>query len=194
MRKEKETFRTFVGSYPEFIEGYQAIEEYLNIVKGCWPVKISCVKPENMHITWKFLGDITLSRINRTIEELTTCKESLKPVELLFDQVVMWPGPSRPRQLVWLGTDLQNNIVENIQCMEKAFKKSGFRQEKRPFKPHMTLGRFRLKDKPETPLHFPETLKLKPIQFKVKKLCIIQSDLKPQGPVYTVVNEILLNH
>lgn len=188
MKNKKETFRIFLGTY---LKEFHSFENYENL-KQLWPVRVRWVAQENLHFTWKFLGDITSSRIKRLSKDLCTCVQFFKPMQLKFDTVEVWPRPSAPRQLVWRGTDMNNNIAENFKLFDKTLTKTGFSREKRSFKPHITLGRFKMKSKPEVPVVIPENFDLKPVTIEVNEISIIKSDLLSSGPKYTVIENILI--
>lgn len=188
MKKEKETFRVFLGTY---LEDHSVLKDY-EAIKRLWPEKLRWVATENLHFTWKFLGDITQSRINRVVNDLSHCIKDFKPSNLLFNSIEIWPKLSSARQLVWTAKDLNNNITDNFKLLDKTLKNTGFTPEKRPFKPHITLARFKIKDKQLSPVVIPEGFELPSVQVSVQTIAIIKSDLKPIGPVYTVIDKIQL--
>lgn len=190
VKKDKETFRIFAGSYPDNKAPLEELLSYSEELETTWNQKIRWVETENMHITWKFLGNITQSRIERAFKELEKIKPCLQPVELVFDTLIIWPRPSSPRQLVWSVRDQHNNIIENFKILEKAFKNCGFTKEKRPFKPHITLGRFKGNQKPEIPIEIPKHICIAPMRFNITNICIVKSELKQQGPVYTTIKSL----
>lgn len=193
MSKEKELFRVFIGTFLEDKSSFQNYDKFTQDLETLWNQQIRWVAVNNLHMTWKFLGDITSSRIDRTLNELNTCLKTLKPMKVVFDPVNVWPNNKSPRQLVWLGKDVENNIIENFKIFDKALVKIGFPAEKRSFKPHITLGRFKTKYKLSQPLNnIPDEIYLNPTTIEITKMCIIKSHLLPVGPVYEPIHEILL--
>lgn len=192
MAREKETFRIFAATY---LEDKSSLADYNTIQKNFedfWHLKLKWVPSENLHLTWKFLGCITQSRIERVYEQLNKIKSEFKPMKLQFKELAIWPNGLKPRQIVWLGTDLEDNIKVNFKIMDKSFCNVGFQKEKRPFKPHITLGRFKIKAGLESAIFIPEELELEPVQFEIKKISILKSELKPEGPIYKSIKNIIL--
>ncbi|MEW5820094.1 MAG: RNA 2',3'-cyclic phosphodiesterase [Cyanobacteriota bacterium] len=190
MIKQKETFRIFIGSYLDDMSSFENYESIKCELENMWKQKIKWVSQENLHMTWKFLGNITQSRIDRTIDNLAITLKEFKPMQINFNIITIWPKANSPRQIVWLGSDLRNNIGDNFRLFDKSLSRVGFAREKRSFKPHITLGRFKLKDKLNDPLEpAPENL-IAPIVMNINKLSIIKSDLLPGGPVYTIIKEL----
>ena len=187
---EKETCRIFLGTYLEDKSSFENYQSFKMLIEDQCNIKIRWVALENLHFTWKFLGDITQKRIERILNELNNVKTSFNPMEVQFDTIEIWPKKISPRQLIWLGRDSKNNITENFKLMDKSLKNAGFEQEKRSFKPHITLGRFKLKHKLSMPIELAETATLKPVIIEVKKISLIKSDLLPAGPKYTIIEEV----
>lgn len=193
MTREKEIYRIFIGTYLEDKSSFADYDSIKNYYEEIQWIKARWVSPDNLHFTWKFLGNITQSRINRTFEAIQESIKHFKPINIEFNTVEIWPKPSSPKLIVWCGTDLNDNMAENYNVFDKGLKQAGFTREKRPFKPHITLARIKTRDQINAPLAWPEDLNLQPTRMKVNKIAIIKSDLLPGGPVYNTVKEIVLS-
>jgi 2'-5' RNA ligase len=105
--------------------------------------KVTWVKPEAMHLTLKFLGDVDLLEIPAVCEAVSGVVAELPPFEIEIRGAGAFPSASRPRT-IWLGVGHGNEeLVEVHDAIERALSRLGFRQENRRFRPHLTLGRVR---------------------------------------------------
>jgi len=99
--------------------------------------------PENMHITLKFLGDVhqdDLADLKLELEEVAADSARL---ELLLGANGCFPGERTPRVL-WTGMDGDLRRMSSLAArLDGAMVKRGFREERREFSPHVTVGRVR---------------------------------------------------
>ena len=93
------------------------------------------VKPELVHVTIKFLGELPQEKAGRVAEALGRVKAAPFPVRVKG----MGAFPGRAVRVVWLG--LEGNFQELYQKVEQALSPLGFAPEERGFSPHVTLGR-----------------------------------------------------
>jgi 2'-5' RNA ligase len=105
--------------------------------------KVSWVRPNNMHLTLKFLGNvpnIELVQVCRVVEEAV---KGFEPFELVYRGIGAFPNREHPRT-IWMGVDQGAEEIVNLQSLvDKAMKKLRFPLEPRRFQPHLTLGRVR---------------------------------------------------
>ena len=102
---------------------------------------VKLVEPENIHLTMKFLGDISevkLEKIKAIISDL-----SFEPFIMTLSNVGVFPNMNRPRT-IWAGI---NSGVESLakihKIIESRLNELGFQRDNRSFNPHITLGRVR---------------------------------------------------
>lgn len=103
------------------------------------------VRPEGIHLTLKFLGDVPTERLNDVRGALSRCVEDQAGALIRLETagVGVFPNPRAPRVL-WVGFDQVSDRLYHLQrCVEEAAKGLGFPPERRPFRPHLTVGRFR---------------------------------------------------
>ena len=106
-------------------------------------IKASWTRPENLHVTLKFLGDTDETLIPEVCRRIAAVAKSHAPFRLSFTTAGAFPSVDRPRA-VWMGagdgaeaiTNLQADVEENLLDMR-------IPRERRRFKPHLTLGRIR---------------------------------------------------
>jgi len=155
---------------------------------------VKWVKPEVIHLTLKFLGEITDEKCADVKFALDTIAKSVKPFELNLKDIGAFPKIEHPR-VIWVGLD--KGAVETTALagrIDDSLSKIGFAKEDRPFSPHLTIGRAR------SPLNR-DKLKEKissasaKFQFtavnscKVASVILFQSTLTPKGPIYTKLHE-----
>jgi 2'-5' RNA ligase len=142
------------------------------------------VKPESMHLTIKFLGEIDkvlLPLIDKAVSEVCA-RNKMFSIHLKGMGSFQRKGGSA---VIWAGVDEVQSLTTLHSQLEDEFKPLGFIQEER-FTPHLTLGRIKILD---DRVHFRQTLeKYRNLSFgtmTVSALSFMKSDLKPEGPVYT---------
>ena len=93
------------------------------------------VRPELVHVTMKFLGEVPLENVGLVTEALGRVKAAPFPARVSG----MGAFPGRAIRVVWLG--LTGNFQELYENVEQVLKPLGFAPEARGFSPHVTLGR-----------------------------------------------------
>lgn len=120
----------------------QAIREFQDQLKPL-DCDISWVKPENAHLTLKFLGDVKMKMVPSVTEALTNLCRDLRPFDTALTRPGVFPDLRHPR-VVWVGLDdTQRNLARMAESLETALGNIGFRKERRDFQAHITAGRFR---------------------------------------------------
>lgn len=141
------------------------------------------VKPAQMHLTLRFLGDTAVSQLPALQEELSQLAGHHAAFRLHLNDVGAFPNRKRPR-VVWVGLDGDLDVLQAMQAeLEDRIVQLGWSREKRPFSPHVTLGR--IKDARQVQaLNWDVELAEK--YFGVTAVQLVQSELRPSGAVYTV--------
>ena len=158
-------------------------------------LKIRWVRPENVHITLKFLGDIDPEMI-QSIESCLkkTCKEN-NPIQLLSKGIGIFPGLKRPRVL-WAGIGGDTDILKKLQqSLDDHLSTTGIPKEKRPFKGHLTVGRFKGHVDSKKLISVIKTFStFETDPFYAEALTLYQSNLKPSGAVYSKLSIVPLKN
>ena len=145
------------------------------------------VKAENIHLTVVFLGNIKTEDIEGIKEEVRNVCPEYGSFDIALKGVGCFPNKRRPRVL-WLGLDGDIERMSHFRGdLQRVLKGFGIKEEKRPFRPHLTLGRFRSTRKIGSRL---EEILLKYAALEspaetLSELYLFKSDLKPGGTVYT---------
>lgn len=146
---------------------------------------ISWTRPENIHLTLKFLGEID-KKILGEIEQLCrACADRHEPFGLHLHGTGFFPNPRHPRVL-WAGLAGAVEAVEQLQEeIDAAMEALGFEREEKDFRPHLTLGRIRSNKNIRELQAIAESYSLPELSFEVGEVVIMKSDLHPQGASYS---------
>ena len=156
---------------------------------------------EKLHLTLVFLGEIAEARLEELKETVKECLKGARGFDLSLKGVGFFPSPRRPR-VVWIGIEEEFKIGELAERLEKALEEAGFEFDKKPFHPHVTIGRVDLRRTPGREggraVGLAEKLGsvggflLKGVEFEVDSVVIMRSELRPTGSVYTVLSRVYL--
>lgn len=155
---------------------------------------VKWVNPKIIHLTLKFLGEITDSRCEAVKAALDTIAKCVKPFEVTIKDIGTFPNNARPR-VIWVGLDKGAfEAVELAKRIEEALSRIDFPAEDRPFSPHLTIGRVRsslnldkLKDKISSASSGVQPEKA--ASHKTASVILFQSTLTPQGSIYAKLHE-----
>lgn len=145
------------------------------------------VRPEGIHLTLVFMGDVReedLSPIGDLVGEVCSRYGAFT---VALKGMGCFPNPRNPRVL-WLGTE---GTLERMSRFRDEIQKGlipfGIQEEKRDFRPHLTLARFRkpLRRAGDLESLLSEHKELTSPACSLNELVLFKSDLKPGGAVYT---------
>jgi 2'-5' RNA ligase len=145
------------------------------------------VKAENIHLTMVFLGNVKMEGIEGIEEEVRNVCPVYGSFDIALKGMGCFPNRRRPRVL-WLGLDGEIERMSHFRDgLQRALKAFGIKEEKRPFRPHLTLGRFRSTRKMGSRLEelLSEYAALESPVESLNELYLFKSDLNPRGAVYT---------
>lgn len=154
----------------------------------------SWVKPENIHLTLKFLGEIddkNTGQITRIMEETA---KTTGPFPAQLSSIGAFPGINFPR-VIWVGVGKgSDKVAEIAKTLEREIEKVGIPSEDRPFSSHITIGRVRSRLKRNLLVDALNAASGRidwqgKGEFRVTKITLYKSTLTPKGPVYETVNE-----
>ena len=189
----KQALRTFIAFKPpeDIIRRIDALQKQLRAegVGARW------VKPANIHLTLKFLGDTDPAREADIRTAMQAAVADQAPLELATAGLGGFPRLARPRVL-WqavMGDSERLQVIQ--QSLEAHLAPCGFRPERRPFRAHLTIGRVRnpKRWRPEETAVLKGMQDLPPQPFTVDTLTWYQSRLEPGGAVYTALARVPLS-
>ena len=187
---------------PEFIRAFIAVEideaartklaamqEALKEANG----HVSWVRPQNIHCTLVFLGDIFQSAIEAVAGALAGAAAGSKPFEIEIAGLGFF-GSARSPRIIWSGiagavmplVKLQNDLVTAVST-------AGMKPDAKPFKPHLTIGRVRSNRNAAALVRALEEDKNKSFgKIFVRQVVLMQSRLTAKGPEYTLLQSATL--
>jgi len=156
---------------------------------------IRWVKQGNIHLTLKFLGDISETDIEFLAKSLAHEASQVDQFSISFTNLGIFPNPKKPR-IIWIGINSPASLGEFQSKIEALTSRNGIQIEPRPFSPHITLGRIA---KNHSMLNIENLIvdigSINVSDIDMVNICaikIFKSDLKPDGPVYTAIHNIPL--
>jgi 2'-5' RNA ligase len=185
------TIRTFIALElpPSLISLLAKVQEDLQSMG----LRAKWVRPENIHLTLKFLGNINPTDIDNIGGAMVDAVGEIETFNLVAEGIGVFPGIKRPR-VIWMGLKGQVQLLFAMQrLLEDSLAALGYKKEKRPFKGHLTLGRFKQSVNPNTIRRvLQEFGDLTIEEFTARRVIFYKSDLKPTGAVYSQLQQAVL--
>ena len=149
---------------------------------------IRWIPAHNIHLTLKFLGDVSPSSLDLIEQMLTTEAAQLRPFEMQVEGLGSYPTSRRPR-VFWVGLNAPAALASLQHAIETATSRLGYPSEEREFSPHLTIGRVRQNvsaaDLQKIRAALEETKVGNLGTVRVEAIHLFKSELHPSGSVYT---------
>jgi RNA 2',3'-cyclic 3'-phosphodiesterase len=154
-----------------------------------WPVR--WVRPEGVHLTLKFFGEVPQERTDSIAESLDFAVVGIGPLPLSLSGFGAFPAEERARTL-WAGIDAPPTLELLQDRIERRADELGFESEGGVFRPHVTLGRVREGER--VPRAEMEKWSATPLaaSFTVDRVTLFQSTMTSEGSTYAVLHEAAL--
>jgi len=191
-KRDSLKIRTFIClELPEEIRNY-IYKEMVQPLKTS-NIRCSWVSPENIHLTLKFLGDISTEKIELIEKVIFDSTENIEDFEVQLSKMGTFGG--RRIRVVWTGIDGDvDRIGDLAKNLDKALSKIGFKREKRKFSAHITLGRIRDQEGIERLLEILRGIEVKSDSFTINRVILMKSELTPRGSIYSPLGVFHLNN
>jgi 2'-5' RNA ligase len=183
-----ETWRVFCAiELPSLV--LEKISEHINRLRVAAPDSpASWSRPENVHLTLKFIGEIAPNRVSDLSQAVANAVAGFSPFEIVIKDTGSFPKRGTPR-VFWIGIDDHSGQLAQVQAkLDEECSRLGFEKEARAFNPHLTIARGR---KPQgaralatahKEMGFPST------EIRVQELSVIRSELSSKGSNYTTIS------
>lgn len=149
------------------------------------------VPVNNIHLTLKFLGDVSDNNIPVLQTILKTEAASHHIFEVSIGGFGVFPNPFRPRVL-WVGVEAPDELMSLQRRIEVETARLGYAPDQRKFNPHLTLGRVSRNASPGQVRKVSDFLKNHKIGFlgaaRIETVTLYRSDLSPNGAVYSKIS------
>ncbi len=182
-----EMVRSFIAFDIENTQVIERIRQMQKIFAGTG-ADLKFVEPENIHVTLRFLGNITLSMVDKVYEGM--CKVQFTPFDIVIQGVGAFPNMRYPRVL-WAGIREGSNQLRGIfDQLEPHLHSLGFAPDPKGFSPHLTIARVKTgRNKAELAKCLNENVNYNFGVVKAECLRLKKSDLTPKGPIYSTLRE-----
>jgi 2'-5' RNA ligase len=179
------TVRTFIAvDLPREVK-----QQIGDIGAGLRPLSRSVrwVRPESLHLTLKFLGEISQERLPGIFTALSENLPGRASFDLVLADLGGFPNLRRPRVL-WVGVEQGEEQLKGLQEMvEEAMVQCGFDRERRAFSPHLTIGRVKSAQGLEAVLDRLPSISYRSDRIAVSAVKVMRSQLKPTGAEYSAL-------
>ncbi len=154
----------------------------------CSGGQLKWVAVTGIHLTLKFLGEIPVSRLEAVRGATATSSAGVGELSLELGSLGAFPSSSRPR-VVWVGLEGDvPKLVSLAERLDRGLQAIGFERESRPFSPHLTLARVRPDASLQTQAEIGSVVtRVRPpdrLRFTATEVSLMQSQLRPEGPLY----------
>ena len=152
-------------------------------------VDLKFVEKENLHLTFKFLGEVSQELIKGIENVLSELR--FKPFKAEVLGVGVFPRLTRPR-IIWAGFRKgETELRELFKETELRLKKVGIQSERNPFHPHITLARVRSGKNRDLLIRQILELSDEPFgEIKINSLRLKKRILTPRGPIYSTIYDL----
>ena len=164
------------------------------------PNTVRWTAPQNVHLTLHFLGNVTASDIDEVAHALQTVTSHAPPFALRLEGLGCFPNTRRPR-IVWVGVSGETETLDRLyHDLGKKLKQGiGFEPDKRPYSPHLTIGRVKKGVPPRRLSQLGQAIEQEQTNvgqlaaLEVAEIGLIKSELTPTGSIYTSLARGLLD-
>jgi 2'-5' RNA ligase len=154
------------------------------------------VDPGNIHLTLKFLGNISPGMVGRITSAIESAAREVKPLRIRVEGIGAFPNTNRVN-IVWVGL---TGDIERLALLQKRIDARlsplGFRPENRPFTPHLTIARLRDHASPDERRQLGRLIDEisfdTPHSIDVTAVHLMKSQLTREGPVYSELSTVNL--
>jgi len=145
------------------------------------------VPVENIHLTIKFLGDVSVSNLDLLNKILAAEAKQHSPFEFSVGKLGAFPSKRRPR-VIWVGVEAPSELLDLQRGIENETTRLGYSRENRPFSAHLTLGRVSRKVNSQEIQVIGDVLCNCKVSYLgsacVQEIHLYKSDLHPSGASY----------
>lgn len=181
-----ESFRTFIAiELPPTLRA--RVAQHIACLRHELPdVRASWSRDDNLHLTLKFLGNVTVADIPKVSDAVACAAKSVSAFELIFSDCGTFPPHGRPGVL-WIGAQAPGLQTLHA-AVEEELGEAGFARESRPFRPHLTIARLRHPEGVRRLAELHKNLGFARTEFVVSEVVVFRSELLTQGSKHTAIS------
>ncbi len=190
MLESSSSWRLFIGisAEAEVLDWVSRLRAECGIRRG-----VRWTPAEQVHLTLKFLGEVETSRVDGIRDSLARVSNTYLP----FVLELAGAGAFRGRDgtgVLWIGVAAHEELFRLAADLDRALARHGFASERRPYRPHLTVARWRsgAQDEADRVLSWAETIGAARLGWSVRGFTLFRSELGPAGARYTRIGEFPL--
>lgn len=163
----------------------KAIAAHIQQLRQEWPkATIGWVRPENLHLTLKFIGEVPAERLNDIANAVERAIIGCTPFTFDISGSGAFPVRGTPRVL-WIGVTANRPLSRLHTNLEKELAEIGIPREAKDFHPHLTVGRVRASTNVREVSELHRGIGYTPHKLSVGHVSVIESTLAHTGAVYS---------
>ena len=183
----------------ELRERVSAIQQQLKDLVAASPgrrVRITWVKPETIHLTIKFLGDIDEGVVESLRASVSAATDGSQIIDIPLGAIGAFPRVQAPRAL-WVGPpsnwdsqDEAKRALDLAASIDAACEKFAVPRDTHPWRRHLTVARVREGGRDAGRVLETSGLMTRPHDvgtLRVDAISLMKSEMRPDGPVHTPV-------
>jgi len=169
------------------------LSEYLSKLKRTG-ADVKWVSPENIHLSLKFIGYIETETIINLSGIINEAVSGIGPFSISIGNIGAFPSLKKPRVIFACVQERANNLLRIYENLDKGVEQLGIQKESKKYVGHITLGRVKSQ---KNISKLKNTLNSGTECYfgleKVTSLSLMRSKLTPTGPIYSRLNNFILN-
>ncbi len=165
------------------------LQSHIEALRHAHPeARLSWSRPENIHLTLKFFGNVEQNRIPRISVAADRTAKRVSQFVFGVEGSGVFPKPNQPRVL-WIGVGDPSGKLTNLQqLLENECAAEGFAKEDRFYRPHLTIARLRSPNGARELGDAHMKLIFPPVKILVSELVVFRSELSSKGSRYTAIS------
>jgi 2'-5' RNA ligase len=148
------------------------------------------IPAENVHLTLKFLGDVSATNVERLAEIIRRVSLAHECFDISVGSLGVYPNLRRPR-VIWLGVEAPQSLYAIQRGVDQETSRLGYETKEQDFSPHLTIGRVSRGADYRELKAIGDSLEAETVGFlgaaRVERVNLYRSDLKPTGAEYSVM-------
>jgi len=172
---ERKRLRVFLG-IPLSDDIHKLLcKQQMQLKKSFHHEKLRWIKPENFHITLAFIGGVNYQQVFEIVDKVKVVSEEYSDINIKIDEIASFPTPIS--RIIAVNTELPPLLEKLYLAIKGALEEIDIMLEKRPYKPHITLAKFRQPSSIQ-PIALPD------LTMPMKEFVLFQSKPTDEGSLY----------
>ena len=182
-----DSYRTFIAIELPHALRAKLIEHVVRLRRELPDARATWSREHNLHLTLKFLGNVSVSEIPKLSEAVERAVNGVRPFELTVAGCGLFPPKGRPNVL-WIGIEGGSALTLLYRQIEDECAHAGFTREPRSFHPHLTIARLRKHGSERRLAEAHQKLGFPSETFSVSEVVVFKSELLREGSKHTPIS------